>query len=55
MNFMISLHLDFFDRYIASLGNQCDGNLALLTSLTTLYCNQSTREEENNALNTHTT
>lgn len=32
-----AISIDLFDRYIATRGNRCDGNLALLTSLTTLY------------------
>jgi hypothetical protein len=34
---VVSVSLDLFDRYLATRGNQCNGNLALLTSLTTLH------------------
>ena len=32
----VAISLSLFDRYCATLGNQCDGSIALLTSLTTL-------------------
>lgn len=31
------MSLNLFDRYLATRSNKCDGNLALLTSLTTLH------------------
>lgn len=34
---VVAVSLNLFDRYLATLGNQCTGNLALLTSLTTLH------------------
>jgi len=34
---VVAVSLDLFDRYLATRGNECTGNLALLTSLTTLY------------------
>lgn len=34
---MVAISLNLFDRYLATLGNECNGNLALLTSLTTLH------------------
>jgi hypothetical protein len=33
---VVAVSLSLFDRYLATCGNQCNGNLALLTSLTTL-------------------
>lgn len=33
----MAVSLSFFDRYLATRGNKCNGNLALLTSLTTLH------------------
>eukprot|EP00979_Chaetoceros_neogracilis_P006500 scaffold1327_cov229-Chaetoceros_neogracile.AAC.5 len=33
----VAISMDIFDRYMATIGNMCDSNLALLTSLTTLY------------------
>jgi Cyclin, N-terminal domain/Cyclin, C-terminal domain len=34
---VVGVSLNLFDRYVATLETRCDGNLALLTSLTTLY------------------
>jgi hypothetical protein len=34
---IVALSLDYFDRYLATRGNQCNGTLALLVSLTTLH------------------
>jgi hypothetical protein len=34
---MVAISLDLFDRYMATIGNQCSGNMALLVSLTTLH------------------
>ena len=34
---VVAVSLDLFDRYMASRGNECSGNLALLVSLTTLH------------------
>lgn len=34
---MVAVSLDLFDRYLATRGNKCNGNMALLTSLTTLH------------------
>lgn len=33
----VAVSVNLFDRYLASQGNRCDGSLALLISLTTLY------------------
>ncbi len=33
----VAISIDLFDRYIATQGYNCDGSMALLTSLTTLY------------------
>lgn len=33
---VVAISLDLFDRYLATRGNQCSGNIALLASLTTL-------------------
>ena len=33
----VAISIDLFDRYFATRGNRCDTDLALLTSLTTLY------------------
>ena len=33
----VAVSLSLFDRYLATRGNECTGNLALLTSLTTLH------------------
>mmetsp|Transcript_13984 Transcript_13984/g.20885 ORF Transcript_13984/g.20885 Transcript_13984/m.20885 type:complete len:369 (+) Transcript_13984:65-1171(+) len=33
----VAISMDLFDRFLATLGNNCDGNQALLISLTTLY------------------
>jgi Cyclin, N-terminal domain/Cyclin, C-terminal domain len=34
---VVAVSLSLFDRYLATLGNRCNGNLALLTSLTTMH------------------
>lgn len=34
---VVAVSLSFFDRYLATLGNRCNGNMALLASLTTLH------------------
>lgn len=34
---VVAVSLDLFDRFMASRGNECTGNLALLASLTTLH------------------
>ena len=34
---VVAISLDLFDRYLATRGNQCTGNMALLASLTTLH------------------
>jgi len=34
---VVAVSLSLFDRYLATRGNDCNGNLALLTSLTTLH------------------
>lgn len=34
---VVAVSLDLFDRYLATRNNECSGNLALLTSLTTLH------------------
>ena len=33
----VAVSINLFDRYLATQGNRCDGSLALLVSLTTLY------------------
>lgn len=33
---VVAISLSLFDRYLATCGNKCNGNMALLTSLTTL-------------------
>jgi hypothetical protein len=33
----VAISIDLFDRFIATRGNRCDGDLALIISLTTLY------------------
>lgn len=34
---VVAVSLDLFDRYLATRGNKCTGNMALLTSLATLH------------------
>jgi hypothetical protein len=34
---VVAVSLNLFDRFLATRGNKCNGNLALLTSLTTLH------------------
>ena len=34
---VVAISLNLFDRFLATRGNRCNGNLALLTSLTTLH------------------
>lgn len=34
---VVAISLNLFDRFLATRGNKCNGNLALLTSLTTLH------------------
>jgi hypothetical protein len=34
---MVAISMSLFDRYMATRGNECTGNMALLTSLTTLH------------------
>jgi hypothetical protein len=34
---VVAVSLNLFDRFLATRGNRCNGNLALLTSLTTLH------------------
>jgi hypothetical protein len=34
---VVAISLNLFDRFLATRGNSCNGNLALLTSLTTLH------------------
>lgn len=34
---VVAVSLSLFDRYLATLGNRCNGNMALLASLTTLH------------------
>lgn len=34
---VVAVSLDLFDRYLATKGNKCSGNMALLVSLTTLH------------------
>lgn len=34
---VVAVSLSLFDRYLATHGNKCNGNMALLTSLTTLH------------------
>lgn len=51
----VAISLDLFDRFIATRGNKCDGNLALLTSLTTLYIAIKVHEKKKIKLSTLTT
>jgi lipoyl(octanoyl) transferase len=44
---VVAISLDLFDRYLATRGNQCTGNLALLASLTTLHIAIKIHSEKN--------
>jgi len=48
----VAISVDLFDRYMATLGNQCDADLALLTSLTTLYIAIKVNEKKKIRLST---
>ncbi len=50
----VAISVDLFDRYIATRGNRCDGNLALLASLTTLYIAIKVHEKKKIKLSTLT-
>ncbi len=44
---VVAISLDLFDRYLATRGNQCSGNIALLASLTTLHIAIKVHSEKN--------
>lgn len=44
---VVAISLDLFDRYLATRGNQCSGNMALLASLTTLHIAIKVHSEKN--------
>lgn len=50
----VAISIDLFDRYIATRGYSCDGSLALLTSLTTLYIAIKVNEKKKIKLSTLT-
>ena len=50
----VAISIDLFDRYLATLGNRCDGSLALLISLTTLYIAIKVHEKKKIKLSTLT-
>lgn len=47
-----AVSINLFDRFIATRGNRCDGNLALLTSITTLYIAIKVHEKKKIKLST---
>jgi Cyclin, N-terminal domain/Cyclin, C-terminal domain len=49
---VVAVSLDLFDRYLATRGNQCSGNMALLASLTTLHIAIKVHSEKNIKLTT---
>ena len=49
---IVAVSLDLFDRYLATCGNKCSGNLALLTSLTTLHIAIKLHESKKVKINT---
>ena len=48
----VAISLSLFDRYMATLGNECTGSVALLTSLTTLFVAVKINETKNIHLST---
>lgn len=48
----VAVSINLFDRYLATQGNQCDGSLALLISLTTLYIAIKVHEKKKIKLHT---
>lgn len=50
----VATSLNLFDRFLATRANKCDGNFALLTSLTTLYIAIKVREKKKIKLSTLT-
>ena len=48
----VAISMDLFDRFLATLGNNCDGNQALLISLTTLYISIKIHEKKKIKLST---
>lgn len=50
----VAVSINLFDRYLATQGNRCDGGLALLISLTTLYIAIKVHERKKIKLSTLT-
>jgi hypothetical protein len=50
----VAVSINLFDRYLATQGNRCDGSLALLISLTTLYIAIKVHEKKKIKLSTLT-
>ena len=50
----VAVSINLFDRYLATQGNRCDGSLALLVSLTTLYIAIKVHEKKKIKLSTLT-
>jgi lipoyl(octanoyl) transferase len=48
----VAVSMDIFDRYLATLGNECDASLALLVSLSTLYISIKVHEKKKIKLET---
>lgn len=48
----VAVSMDIFDRYLATLGNECDASLALLVSLATLYISIKVHEKKKIKLET---
>jgi len=44
---VVAVSMDLFDRYLATRGNECSGNMALLASLTTLHIAIKVHSEKN--------
>ena len=49
---IVAISLDIFDRYLATRGNECSGNLALLASLTTLHISIKIHSDKNIKIST---
>lgn len=49
---VVAISLNLFDRYLATRGNECSGNMALLASLTTLHIAIKVHSEKNIKLST---
>lgn len=49
---IVAISLDIFDRYLATRGNECSGNLALLASLTTLHIAIKVHSDKNIKIST---